>query len=110
ERPVTTGKPVSNPGGDAGAAYELHDHKIAAKPLQHVVERSDAGMRKSRGGTRLPQEPVVKPLLPFRVRRGDAHRLDGDFSLQQRITRAIYHAHAALPQLLLDPVAANPLA
>ena len=82
---------LSDAGCQGFAFHEFHYDVVGTD----VVERADMGMIQGRDRAGLPPKTVVKQLP------GD---FEGDRAAETRIGGAVYRAHAALSDLMLNPV------
>jgi hypothetical protein len=83
------------------ARYVLHGDEDGAVGFTRIVNRDDVGVVQGRGGFGFLYE--AQPVLGVGVSVG-RQDLDGDQTIQVRVTGFVDFAHAALAQLLDDAV------
>ena len=87
--------------GQRLARHVLHDKEVETALLDHVVNDDDVGMIQCGECTGFLQKSL--PASRIGCLRG-GEELDRDGTIQARVVRFIYHAHAALAEFLEDIV------
>jgi hypothetical protein len=72
-----------------------HEIELAVGRLIDLVDGADIGMVERRGGPRLPQKPLLGPLITREVRREHFDRHD---AVEARIAGPVHRPHAAGPE------------
>ena len=85
---------------------QLHDDEVLPAVMGDVVDGDHTGVAEPGGRPRLPRHPGPEPLpLGGVAPTGQVDLLERDLPRQQRVGRPPDHAHAAVPELLLELVA-----
>ena len=86
------------------AVEQLH-HQIRVRAADaEIVDRDDVRVCEAGGRARLALEPLRRARIADEILGDELHR---DSSLERRIERRVNGAHAALPEALLQPIAAG---
>ena len=85
---------------------QLHDDEVLATVMGDVVDGDHTGVAEPGGRPRLPRHPGPEPLaLGGIAPAGQVDLLQRDLPREQRVGSPPDHAHAAVPDLLLELVA-----
>ena len=86
------------------AAHQLHRDEAHAVRFADLVNDADVRVLEPRGRLRLAEKPPAPIVVGDQVGRQD---LQGDFSIERRIERAVDHAHPAPPELRQNAIPAD---
>ncbi len=96
-------KPVGgNHGGEGPTLHILHRDEGPAVSLSNLVDRADVGMVETRESPCFAEKPVAGRLI---VQRVCMEQLQGHFTFEHRIMRAVDDTHPAGPEGVKDAVA-----
>ncbi len=106
ERLIERERPLFQPLGQCLPVEVLHDQEVDPVLAADVMEGANVGVVQAGDGLRL----ALEPLLQIRV-RGDmlGEDLDGDGSIESRVSRFVHFPHAARADGVDDLVRAEPL-